>query len=151
MIISASATRVPEQTDDRVNEKIHHMTKISIDYHARHPEEIDQRLKQLDEEWDVERTLQTNAAALTLTGVALGVLAGRRWLMLPAIVGGFLLQHGIQGWCPPVPFLRRMGVRTAREIEAERYALKVLRGDFKDIPSNAEGVESALRATGRLD
>ena len=31
---------------------------------------------------------------------------------------------------PPVPILRRLGVRTAREIDIERYALKALRGDF---------------------
>ena len=45
----------------------------------------------------------------------------------------FLLQHAVQGWCPPVPFFRRRGVRTAREIEIERYALKALRGDFGPI------------------
>jgi hypothetical protein len=35
----------------------------------------------------------------------------------------FLLQHGLQGWCPPLPVLRRLGVRTQREIDAEKYAL----------------------------
>src|SRR5690348_10746194 len=36
----------------------------------------------------------------------------------------------LQGWCPPVPFFRSRGVRTAYEINQERYALKALRGDF---------------------
>ena len=27
-----------------------------------------------------------------------------------------------------------MGIRTASEIDAERYALKVIRGDFLDVP-----------------
>lgn len=31
---------------------------------------------------------------------------------------------------PPVPVLRRCGVRTRREIDEEKYALKALRGDF---------------------
>ena len=43
---------------------------------------------------------------------------------------GFLLQHALQGWCPPVPVFRRLGVRTTAEIDRERYALKALRGDF---------------------
>jgi hypothetical protein len=46
-------------------------------------------------------------------------------------VGGFLFQHAIEGWCPPVPILRRLGFRTAREIDIERVALKTLRGDFR--------------------
>jgi len=50
--------------------------------------------------------------------------------VLPFLVSAFLLQHAIQGWCPPVPILRRLGFRTADEINRERYALKVLRGDF---------------------
>jgi hypothetical protein len=31
---------------------------------------------------------------------------------------------------PPFSFFRRGGLRTRREIEQERYALKALRGDF---------------------
>lgn len=34
-----------------------------------------------------------------------------------------LLQHGLQGWCPPLPVLRRLGVRTRGEIDREKYAL----------------------------
>ena len=49
---------------------------------------------------------------------------------LPALVTAFLFQHAIQGWCPPLPILRRMGYRTMREIDIERTALKALRGDF---------------------
>jgi hypothetical protein len=40
-------------------------------------------------------------------------------------------MHAVQGWCPPVPVLRRLGFRTASEIDHERYALKALRGDFE--------------------
>jgi hypothetical protein len=36
------------------------------------------------------------------------------------------MQHALQGWCPPVPILRRLGFRTAREIFEERLALKSL-------------------------
>jgi hypothetical protein len=59
------------------------------------------------------------------------------------MVTGFLLQHAIQGWCPPVPILRRLGFRTADEINRERYALKALRGDFKDAEKPKTPAESA--------
>jgi hypothetical protein len=70
------------------------------------------------------------APSFTLLGICLGVTVRRRWLLLPIVVQSFLLQHALQGWCPPVPVLRRLGVRTADEINQERYALKALRGDF---------------------
>ena len=98
--------------------------------------EIDRRIKELDIEWDVERTLEANAASLALLGLGLGAFVDRRFFLIPAIVTSFLLQHAIQGWCPPLPVLRRLGFRTAREIDIERYALKAIRGDFKDLPDH---------------
>jgi hypothetical protein len=93
-------------------------------------EVLTRRIEQLDREWDMERVLEANAASLTLTGVLLGVRRDRRWLVLPAVVSAFLLQHALQGWCPPLPLFRRLGVRTRREIDAEKHALKALRGDY---------------------
>lgn len=49
---------------------------------------------------------------LALCGVLLGVTADRRFLALPALVTAFLLQHAVQGWSPPLPVLRRLGIRT---------------------------------------
>ena len=46
------------------------------------------------------------------------------------VVAAFLLQHALQGWCPPLPLLRRMGMRTSAEIHEEIIALRILRGDF---------------------
>jgi hypothetical protein len=42
-----------------------------------------------------------------------------------------------------VPILRRLGFRTADEINRERYALKALRGDFKDAEKPKTPAESA--------
>lgn len=147
MAIPMSVERVPQHTAESINERIHEATMDRLEHYARHPEQIEGRLRELDREWDVERMLEVNAAALALTGTLLGAFVDRRWLMLPGAVTAFLLQHGVQGWCPPLPVLRRMGVRTPREIEAERYALKTLRGDFDD----AEGDPyAAAEATGRF-
>jgi hypothetical protein len=109
---------------------------------AKDPAKIHRRLRELDEEWDIERVLETNASALAFVGAALGASVDRRWLLIPIVVGGFLFQHAIQGWCPPIPVLRRLGFRTAREIEIERVALKALRGDFRV----AEAVEEDAQA-----
>jgi hypothetical protein len=125
--------RVPSHTSAGVNRAIAREIEESVRYHARRPEHIDARLKELDREWDIERTLEANAATLALTGVVLGASVDKRWLALPGLVTAFLLQHAVQGWCPPLPVLRRLGFRTMREIDSERYALKALRGDFRPL------------------
>jgi hypothetical protein len=99
-------------------------------------EAIARHLDALDREWDVERYLQTNAAIASLTGIVLGATVDRRFLALSAAVFGFLLQHAVQGWCPPLPIMRRIGMRTRREINRERYALKALRGDFNGVDAS---------------
>lgn len=91
---------------------------------------IDERLRELEREWDVERTLEANAASLTLLGLGLGLTVNRKFLLLPVVAAAFLLEHALQGWCPPVSVLRRLGIRTAAEIQEEIIALRILRGDF---------------------
>jgi hypothetical protein len=125
--MESTAGRVPAHTAPAVNRKISRMTDASITYYQAHPEEIGERLDELDREWDIERTLEANAAAVSVGAVLLGLTVNRKWLLLPAIVGGFLLQHAVQGWCPPLPVFRRLGVRTQTEIERERHALESMR------------------------
>jgi sirohydrochlorin ferrochelatase len=130
MRLPATTRRVEQATPEHVNERIRRETGDRVVRAAGDERRIERRLAALDHEWDVERTLQTNFSLVTLAGLTLAALAGRRWLVLPFVTTGFLLQHALQGWCPPVPVLRRLGVRTSAEIEQERYALKALRGDF---------------------
>jgi hypothetical protein len=125
-----TSERVPHHTSESLNRAIQRGINESVRYHAAHPERINARLAELDREWDIERTLEANAATLAFTGVVLGATVDRRWLALPALVTAFLFQHALQGWCPPVPLLRKLGFRTMREIDTERFALKALRGDF---------------------
>ena len=82
------------------------------------------RLQELDREWDTERVLEANASALILTGLLLGAVKDRRWYLLSAGTAAFLLEHALQGWCPPLPIIRALGVRTAHEIEEERSAVR---------------------------
>jgi hypothetical protein len=60
---------------------------------------------------------------------------------ITAGVFSFFLFHGIRGWDPPIPLLRRLGVRTRSEIDREIYALKVARGDFKGLPKDRQTIE----------
>ena len=150
-MIPSTVARVPAHTADRSNEQIRRRTREDVArYAAGGPVAIDRRLEELDREWDIERTLEANAATVALVGLGFGTFADRRFYLLPAAVAGFLLQHAVQGWCPPMPVFRRLGVRTASEIDEERYALKALRGDFRDVAAGdgrePARIDGALRA-----
>ena len=132
-LIPSSATRVPDHTASSVNRSIADAARQRVEYFARHPARIHDRLRELDEQWDVERLLEVNSSILSLAGLALGLAFDRRWLALPLVVQSFFLMHAVEGWCPPLPVLRRMGVRTREEINAERVALQALRGDFDQV------------------
>jgi hypothetical protein len=135
-MLPSTARRVPEHTPRLINQRIRRRTEERLAQTvAAGPHAINQRLEELDREWDIERALEANAASISLIGLGLGAFVDRRFFALPALVAGFLLQHALQGWCPPLPVLRRRGYRTQTEIEQERYALKLLRGDFREVAS----------------
>lgn len=131
-------TRVSDNTAPDVNQRIDRQIEANVHHYARRREEIERRLDELDREWDIERSLEFNAGVIGLSSLFLGTLFGRRWHLLTAAVCGFLIQHATQGWCPPVPLMRRLGVRTTREINRERFALKTLRGDFDEAVTGPE-------------
>lgn len=119
-----SADRVRRSTSARLNRRIDRQTDDNVAHYRRQTRrQIRRRISELDHEWDVERVLEVNASTLALSGLALGLTTDRRWFALPIAVLAFLLQHGLQGWCPPLPILRRLGVRTRGEIDREKYAL----------------------------
>jgi hypothetical protein len=143
--IPSTFERVPLHTASEYNQMIWRQTEANVARYAQMGgEAIDRRLQELEEEWDIERVLEANAASVALLGLALGATVDRRLFVLPALVAGFLLQHAVQGWCPPISFFRRLGIRTATEIDEERYALKALRGDFRGISAN-DGRDRAAR------
>jgi len=145
-------SRVEENTPEEINRQIRRDLKARVLYFAERPEEIDRRLDELDREWDIERLLEANAGILSLMGLTFGVIRSR-WYLLPAAAAAFLVQHAVQGWCPPVSLLRRLGIRTSREINHERYALKALRGDFDSmrVGENLDLEERARRAIDAAD
>ena len=144
--MATTRNRVPLHSPQRSNERILRDMRASITYFAAHNDEIPSRLDELDREWDIERAIEANASVLALIGIALAAGHDRRWMTLSGLVGAFLLQHALQGWCPPVPVLRQLGFRTSYEIEQERRALKALRGDFNDAGESADRAMAAAAA-----
>jgi sirohydrochlorin ferrochelatase len=126
----STTERAQRHTAESANERIHRQTEANIAYYSSRLDDIERRLKELEEEWDIERTLEANAAVVGLIGLA-AALRKRSWILLPFAVSAVLLQYALQGWCPAVPVLRRLGFRTASEIEKERTALRRARGDFR--------------------
>ena len=134
--VQAAPDRVRAHSNQSQNRRIDAQTQQCLErFAAGDREAISRHIDALDREWDVERYLQMNAGIVSLSGVVLGAIASRRFLVLPAVVFGFFFQHATQGWCPPLPVFRKMGVRTRREINQEKYALKALRGDFEQTSS----------------
>jgi hypothetical protein len=111
---------------------------------------VSDRLRALEDEPDVESMATLALAGTGFLALIFG-LAGSRlwkivaWLSLPLI---FIHARGRLG--APVEFLKTLGLRTRKEIEEEKYALKALRGDFRDVGGmQADGMpdpESALHA-----
>ena len=147
-MITSTAQRVRVNTAEQINERIRRQTEANVArYSNADNDTIDRRLHELDQEWDIERCVETMAPTFTLLGLGLGITVDKKWLLLPLVVQTFFLQHALQGWCPPIPLLRRFGVRTMAEIDQERNALKALRGDYHDIQRGAS--RKALAAAER--
>ena len=142
--LPATNTRVEQSSPRRVNDAIRAATERSVRrYAGASKDEITTRLAELDREWDIERTLEANAATLACTGAVLALTVNRKFAWISAVVTGFLLQHALQGWCPPVPMFRKRGVRTTREIDQEKTALRILRGDFHSTSQTSDAIRQA--------
>jgi hypothetical protein len=127
--------RVRRHTAPHVNERIDQLTRASIETQLqRGPDAVRNRLAALDHEWDIDRALMVNFALAGAVTSATGFVryATSRWprprrkgfLIFFGAQLGFLLLHGVAGWCPPASLFRRLGFRTQREIEVERAALQ---------------------------
>jgi hypothetical protein len=150
--LPATTRRVEQHTRPEWNELNRLRTHASVSrLQDADRAQIDARLADLDREWDVERLLNLNAGALILASTLIGRFVDRRALWLTGAVCTFFAQHALSGWCPPIPVFRRYGIRTMREIERERHAIKAIRGDFSSVPppgmiDPAHRVNAALAA-----
>jgi hypothetical protein len=135
-----------DNTCEQVNAHIRRQTDANVSWAASvGPDEVKQRLAELDREWDIERVVEVIAPGVTLAWLLMGTKVNRKLLAIAALVQGFVLLHGLQGWFPPLPILRRLGIRTSTEIDQERNAIKALRGDFRQVSNPAEALEAVRR------
>ncbi len=101
------------------------------------PVAIDLRLSELDEEWDIERAERTLTPLLSIFGISLALSVSAIWLVVPILMQSFSLQLAVQGWSLPQALLRQIGMRSAWEIDEERYALNFLLCEFGDGARNS--------------
>jgi hypothetical protein len=113
------------------NQRIDRDTQEALDVVGYSRERIQARLAELDREWDIDRALMLNfaiigafTASMTMRNIfrhgKLGVFGAMLFSQL-----SFLAHHAIRRWCPPMPLFRRLGFRSAREINSERTALEL--------------------------
>lgn len=129
-----TAQRVRMNTSREVNDAISDRTLENMrNCRELNKEELSERIDELDMEWDIERCLETSAAAITLGISLVGLVRGKRGcFLLSGLVSGFLMTHALEGCCPPLPILRKWGIRTSSEINEEKHYLKYLRGDYHE-------------------
>ena len=108
-MLATSSGRVPTHSPYDANRRIREHFHQCVSYYGNFPEEIPQRLKELDREWDIERALAAMSSGLTLLGLLHGTRGRTRALALSTMVQGFYMQHTLQGWCPPLPLIPQAG------------------------------------------
>jgi hypothetical protein len=117
---------------------------------ANGPAAIDQRLHELECEWTTGRLVKASSGVLLIAGLALAAFVSPWWLILPAIAGVVLAQYLF--FCRSVftDLFAAAGFRSGAEIENERIALRILRGDFRHLPTvfEVEDREAVSRMEG---
>jgi hypothetical protein len=119
---------VNKRIDERVERCVRHMAE-------QERSEISRYLEKLEREWDLNRAVMVVGSAVAALGLWLGRRDGSRWRLLSGVAAGMMLQQGLMGFGPLAELVRAVaGVRTRKEIDLEKFALKALRGDFERIP-----------------
>jgi len=99
------------------------------------PAAINDRLAQLDHEWSAGRVSKAVLAVVILVGTILTLTVNWYWVLLPAAAGMFLFQYLFTQTSWLVRVFQESGYRMRADIEHEKFALRTLRGDFRDLPT----------------
>jgi hypothetical protein len=139
-ILPPTTQKAALNTCDLVNGEIRTGTVCCIDKYKDSSEAVlSDKICRLDYEWDTERVLEAKTAICVLLSSIIGCGKKRSCMFfMTGALGFFLLQHALLGWCPSLPIIRKMGVRTAEEINNEKTVLKFLRGDFSHETNDAD-------------
>lgn len=96
---------------------------------------IEDRLVKIDREWTVGRCTKVTLGGLIVLGMVLAATVGVWWLILPGVAAVLLLQYFFTHMSWLAILFHNMGFRCGSEVEHEKIALKVLRGDFRTVPT----------------
>ena len=100
------------------------------------PTAIGERLAELESEWTAGRATKASAGVVIVAGLALTLLTmNLYWLILPIVGGAVLMQYLIGRQSLIGELFRAFGLRSGGEIDQEKMALRVLRGDFASLPT----------------
>ena len=122
-MLPVTLARVSHHTSPAINTKIRMATEERVSTaRSSGKEAVHDRLAALRQEWDIERAVEVHSGAVALAGAVLASV-NKRFLAIPIAVGASLLLGALFGWSPQYAVLRRLGFRTAGEIERERNQL----------------------------
>ena len=108
---SATTDRVERNTAALLNRKFEQQLNENVSKFAKADRRaIDQRLAELDREWNIERLIETEAPLMIGLGMALGTAHDRKWFALSAFAAGMVILHNLQA-----------GIRCCRSSGASAY------------------------------
>lgn len=102
---------------------------------AEGPAAIDRRLCQLEREWTSGRLVKATAAGLLILSLALTAAFSPWWLILTGVATLVLTQYWFFKGSWLAQLYAHWGFRSGAQIEDERLVLRVLRGDFRHLPT----------------
>ncbi|MEA4973691.1 hypothetical protein SDC9_122563 [bioreactor metagenome] len=145
IVLPATTERVAKNTCSKVNDEIRNRTIQRLNFYRNCCNKtLTQRINELNHEWDTERVIETNAASIIFLSSMIGYKKTKCCcFFMTGTIGFFLLQHALQGWCPSLPVIRKLGIRTEAEIHNEISALKCIRGDFMHNTKDADEMLAA--------
>ncbi|XXF76055.1 hypothetical protein P2318_23750 [Myxococcaceae bacterium GXIMD 01537] len=127
----AVRSHTPAPLNRRIDDKVEACVRSMA---QRDRAEMSRYLEKLDREWDLNRAVSVGAAGAAMAALLVAGREGHTLRGIAAVAAGLLLQHGLMGWGPLAELVRALGVRTRREIDLEKFAIKALRGDFERVP-----------------
>lgn len=93
---------------------------------------LDDRLKALEGEPELETVAILGLAGAGILAFAFGILGSRLWRIAAWLALPLIFAQALGRFRSARELLGGLGMRSRREIEEEKYALKALRGDFRD-------------------
>jgi hypothetical protein len=140
----------PASTTPRVKapREVDRDTARSILFYSSRPVHlVNKRIQELAREVPLEAFVYRGGAALTIASLTLLLLRHKykaAWAMAVAIAA-LQLQFSYQGRNGLTDLLRKRGHRARKEIEAEKYSLEALRGDFAAFSELSDPIERARK------